>query len=1207
MAVKYTLNGIEYNDVKTRGKEYQPIPPLVSDTIYNCNTEDLQESFNGGSIPTIVNAIEIDWNDAYLQRNNKSLNNTSDLLNILDNTVPAELFDEYTERVEDAYNSSYNYIQKTSILEHTIDNLKSTITYIESDVSGVKQSMGSIIEQTASGISTRVESLESQYNGLSGRVSANTSSIEQTANRITSKVESLETQYDGLSGRVSANTSSIEQTASGILARIDSSINDTKTEFKLDLSGIRGTVVDLNNNYSTISQSLTEISSEVYGTTGGTKYSKIQQNADEINAKVVSLSGSISEIKTTTDDISLQVSRLSGIVDSVTGATFNNSDYELSVVTEEAYVKQNGNLIANFNYTLAKHVKTESENNIINNYDFIENEEAYRNNDKTSISNSLFYVSIYDNIGLIRNNNVFCEVDPDLAPDDKKNELLARGFKLYEKYGNYNNQVWTTAMFSTIAPVSGSGNPGLNRRDYYPINSLTNFWTCIEEYENITSYWDLPKDKRPESFTIEFREDVKQPNGSYSNKLISRRIIKIGLQTSATLDITDDRIKLSVGISGIIGSTIEQSISGIKHEVFDENNESKIEQLSDRITQEVNDLSGTIGSTIDQSISGIKHEVYDADGKLNKTMQTAQSTINWIGDATRNYSSFTQAVSGIASEVAGTSGISSLIAQTATGIHASVVSGLSKTGIDIEHENINVSSDNFKIIDNNGDVNMYINNRGDLYISGNISNDDNNIYTESDWKNTFIPVRKLLFVHNNITPTGSVNDGYPIQHNFLIDTDKEIKNELGANINERIDIGEHFAPAGEKNAYMLDLSQTTNNINIYNSGISGSNKLIYFPYINPLGANDDTPVTFDNISFGVTSVAWRLAPIGHDYCGNILFETPDNEVCYGSYSISSSDTYYSKSITGTDITITNGFGHNSFRAETDQDDDQDDFGQHKLPNNYSLYFNIKASYTDKDGITGVIYSGSDLVITNKTGKNISLSGMKLCYQFENSEGIKVNEGYVQDVTGPGIIELNDNDKYLLNLFIKVNDNDNLISNTITFAVYEQDDPWFIRTLTKFGNQPLHYYTYNEFNKIVGNRFIITNHSRDKLFIVYNYENSTKLSEGNNNTKYSNITPGRFVRLVESSTGKLDPDIHNSDYVIIWPNSSLGFTVTKEENTYYSTSTSGIDSYSLTGIANYEKYAPVLWIKPDYISYNINEAKDCLFNSNTFGKQVYFTN
>lgn len=62
MAVKHTINGIEFTDIKTSFKSFKP---LVYETTKDNTTEDLNEQYGvGGDLPKLINAVEIDWNGA---------------------------------------------------------------------------------------------------------------------------------------------------------------------------------------------------------------------------------------------------------------------------------------------------------------------------------------------------------------------------------------------------------------------------------------------------------------------------------------------------------------------------------------------------------------------------------------------------------------------------------------------------------------------------------------------------------------------------------------------------------------------------------------------------------------------------------------------------------------------------------------------------------------------------------------------------------------------------------------------------------------------------------------------------------------------------------------------------------------------------------------------------------------------------------------
>ena len=62
MAVKHTINGIEFTDIKTSNLSFNPL--VYVDSGAN-TTEDLNEQYGvGGDLPKLINAVEIDWNGA---------------------------------------------------------------------------------------------------------------------------------------------------------------------------------------------------------------------------------------------------------------------------------------------------------------------------------------------------------------------------------------------------------------------------------------------------------------------------------------------------------------------------------------------------------------------------------------------------------------------------------------------------------------------------------------------------------------------------------------------------------------------------------------------------------------------------------------------------------------------------------------------------------------------------------------------------------------------------------------------------------------------------------------------------------------------------------------------------------------------------------------------------------------------------------------
>lgn len=84
---KYTDNNIQFNNIDVRISVNNK--KLGNENLLGATDEDLIDiaSDNGGKLPTIVNALEIDWNGAELGTINDinlgTINTTGDLLNAI--------------------------------------------------------------------------------------------------------------------------------------------------------------------------------------------------------------------------------------------------------------------------------------------------------------------------------------------------------------------------------------------------------------------------------------------------------------------------------------------------------------------------------------------------------------------------------------------------------------------------------------------------------------------------------------------------------------------------------------------------------------------------------------------------------------------------------------------------------------------------------------------------------------------------------------------------------------------------------------------------------------------------------------------------------------------------------------------------------------------------------------------------------------------
>lgn len=85
MAITHKIFGIDFNDIKTSTNI--KLPAFAGSKIHGSSTEDLNADYGeGGNLPTIVNAVEIDWNGAQLKNGSTvkaTLNTTGEMLSIL--------------------------------------------------------------------------------------------------------------------------------------------------------------------------------------------------------------------------------------------------------------------------------------------------------------------------------------------------------------------------------------------------------------------------------------------------------------------------------------------------------------------------------------------------------------------------------------------------------------------------------------------------------------------------------------------------------------------------------------------------------------------------------------------------------------------------------------------------------------------------------------------------------------------------------------------------------------------------------------------------------------------------------------------------------------------------------------------------------------------------------------------------------------------
>ena len=232
-------------------------------------------------------------------------------------------------------------------------------------------------------------------------------------------------------------------------------------------------------------------------------------------------------------------------------------------------------------------------------------------------------------------------------------------------------------------------------------------------------------------------------------------------------DVTDDMGRLHTTVDYVSGQTntvaqyyrsekqelvtINQGMSAVSGMAY--TNLSRIDVASSGVTRvgkQMSAVSGTITSyaeeinildektcaftrnisVIEQSARSIKSQVEELCGEtrnLSSQYQTASSMTttleHQVDGLTTEMSSIFLTYSSLTSTVRDLSNCAvtySQIEQVATAITANVFSGLTKTGIDIIHENITLNSDNLVCVNDDGEKTMWIDENGNLGTIGNI-------------------------------------------------------------------------------------------------------------------------------------------------------------------------------------------------------------------------------------------------------------------------------------------------------------------------------------------------------------------------------------------------------------------------------------------------------------------------------------------------------
>lgn len=238
---------------------------------------------------TLSNLGEKNFNQTELQN----------MADIITGPVYIELNDGKT-KLSAIEQTATGLISRVSSTEASIDAVTGRVTSVESNVS--------TLEQTATSITARVSSAEANMDDVTGRVASmesNVSTLEQTANSITARVSSTETSIDAVTGRVvnvESNMSTLEQTATSITTRVSS------TEASMD--AVTGRVTNVESAVSTLQQTANSITARVSTSEG--RISTLQQTANSITTRVANAEGDISTLEQTVKGFTLSVTNGSG-------------------------------------------------------------------------------------------------------------------------------------------------------------------------------------------------------------------------------------------------------------------------------------------------------------------------------------------------------------------------------------------------------------------------------------------------------------------------------------------------------------------------------------------------------------------------------------------------------------------------------------------------------------------------------------------------------------------------------------------------------------------------------------------------------------------------------------------------------------------------------------------------------------------------------
>jgi predicted nucleic acid-binding Zn-ribbon protein len=173
--------------------------------------------------------------------------------------------------------------EKFSTLNQTVDGFKTQVSSAQTNATSAL-TKASTLEQTVEGFKTEVSS---EFSNVDGKIEEARSSFEQTAQGITGRLESIEGDTEELTQRVG----DLEITAGGITAEfVENAVSD----------GIENSqkILNLRADVDEVSTKLTSAEGDI---------SELKQTATDLTSKFTSAEGDVSELKQTVEEIAGKV------------------------------------------------------------------------------------------------------------------------------------------------------------------------------------------------------------------------------------------------------------------------------------------------------------------------------------------------------------------------------------------------------------------------------------------------------------------------------------------------------------------------------------------------------------------------------------------------------------------------------------------------------------------------------------------------------------------------------------------------------------------------------------------------------------------------------------------------------------------------------------------------------------------------------------